>query len=137
MEYLIGIGLAVLAGAVGVVFGMDRDRAFYPLILIVSATYYDLFAIMVGGGGLGPEGAATLVFFALAIVGYRTSLWVVVAALLGHGLFDLVHPAVIENPGVPGWWPMFCLSFDVGAAGFLAWRLRRGAAPVRHPAPAL
>jgi len=125
MEYVVGIALAVCAGAVGVLGGLDRDRAFYPVMLIVIATYYDLFAVMGASAGvLGAEMSGTLVFLALAIVGYRTSLWVVVLALAGHGLFDLVHAAVIPNPGVPQWWPMFCLAFDVGAAGFLALRLR-------------
>jgi hypothetical protein len=32
-----------------------------------------------------------------------------------------VHGAVISNPGVPHWWPPFCLTYDVAAAGYLAW----------------
>lgn len=135
MEYMIGIALAVGTGAVGVFAGLDRDRAFYPVMLIVIATYYDLFAVMGAPAHvLGQEALATLVFVALAIIGFRTSLWIVVAALAGHGLFDLVHPAVIENRGVPLWWPMFCLTFDVGAAGFLGLRLRGGfvVAPSGH-----
>jgi hypothetical protein len=56
----------------------------------------------------------------LAVLGFRTSLWVVAAALGGHGVFDLVHGTVISNPGVPHWWPAFCLTYDVAAAGYLA-----------------
>ena len=42
------------------------------------------------------------------------------AALAGHGVFDFFHHGFIQNPGVPMWWPGFCLSFDVLAGGFLA-----------------
>lgn len=38
----------------------------------------------------------------------------------GHGVFDFSHHLFIKNPGVPVWWPGFCLSFDVLAGGFLA-----------------
>ena len=50
----------------------------------------------------------------------ESSLWIVVATLVGHGVFDFVHHRLIENPGVPPWWPGFCLAFDVAAGGFLA-----------------
>ncbi len=131
MEYLVGTGLALIVGAFATVAGFDRERSFYPTVLIVVASYYDLFAIMGGReGALGPEIAASAVFIVLSAIGFRTSLWVVVAALAGHGLFDFVHGHIIDNPGVPAWWPMFCLSYDVSAAAYLAWRLvtRRTAA---------
>ena len=54
------------------------------------------------------------------------SAWIVVVALAGHGVFDAVHCHVIENVGVPAWWPAWCLAYDVGAAAGLAWLLRHG-----------
>ena len=48
MPYVVGIvlslGVAVFARRVG----FDRDRAFYPTVLIVIASYYVLFAAMSG-----------------------------------------------------------------------------------------
>jgi hypothetical protein len=44
----------------------------------------------------------------------------VVAGLVGHAVFDFLHRLFINNPGVPEWWPGFCLSFDVLAGLFLA-----------------
>jgi hypothetical protein len=41
-------------------------------------------------------------------------------------VFALVHGTVISNSGVPGWWPAFCLTYDVTAAGYLAWLLTSG-----------
>lgn len=33
--------------------------------------------------------------------------------IVAHGLFDLVHHTMIEDAGVPDWWPGFCGSLDV------------------------
>lgn len=123
MEYLIGVALALFAGALTTVGGLDRDRALYPAILIVVASYYDLFAAMGDRAALGPELGVSAVFLLVAIIGFRTSLWLVAAALAGHGALDLFHSALMANAGVPAWWPMFCASYDVAAAAYLAWRL--------------
>jgi len=64
-------------------------------------------------------------FAIAAVVGFKSSTWIVVAALATHGVFDFLHGAVIENSGVPLWWPAFCLAYDVGAAGSFAWLLQR------------
>lgn len=126
MELFIGIVLALAASLFARLSGFDRDRAFYPVVLIVIASYYLLFAVMGGSSwALGLESLAMMVFAAAAVLGFRTSLWLVVAALAGHGVFDLVHAALIANPGVPPWWPMFCLGYDVMAALYLAWLLQR------------
>lgn len=127
MAYLVG---AVLALAVGIVLGgavgLDRDRAFYPTVAAVVASYYVLFAAMAGSThALLIETAVAMVFLAVAMVGFRASLWLVVAALAGHGIFDGVHGYVIANPGVPAWWPAFCGTYDVVAAGYLSFLLLR------------
>jgi pimeloyl-ACP methyl ester carboxylesterase len=143
MEYVVGAGLAVGAGVFARLSGFDRDRAFYPAVLVVVASYYDLFAVMGGGDALGVETAAAAVFVAASVIGFRTNLWIVAAALAGHGLFDLIHGLVIENAGLPRWWPMFCMSYDVVAGVFLAWllasgrlRARRSGATLRRAKPA-
>lgn len=125
MAYAVGIALALLTGIVGRLAGLDRDRALYPTILIVIASYYVLFAAMGGSThAVLVESLVMTVFAALAVVGFKSSLWLVVAALAGHGAFDVVHGRLVTNPGVPAWWPPFCLAFDVVLAGFLAWLLR-------------
>lgn len=78
---------------------------------------------MGGARALPVETAVLAVFVVLAVVGFKANLWLVVAALLGHGVFDLVHPQLVENPGAPDWWPMFCLAYDIAAGGYLAARL--------------
>jgi hypothetical protein len=124
---LVGALLAIAVGLLARVSGLDRDRAFYPTVTIVVASYFSLFAVM--GASTRALVLETLVagaFAAAAVLGFRTSLWVVVIALGAHGVSDLGHGAIISNPGVPGWWPAFCLSYDVTAAGFLAWLLASG-----------
>lgn len=122
----IGLALALLVGAFARLAGLDRDRSFYPTVLVVIASYYALFAVMADSmPALLPECLAMGVFVVLAVVGLRRSPWVVVAGLAAHGLFDLVHAHLTNNPGVPTWWPAFCLSYDVGAAAWLAWLGRR------------
>jgi hypothetical protein len=87
---------------------LDRDRAFYPTVLVVIASYYALFAVMGGSShALLLEGTAIIVFLAAAVVGFKRSLWLVVAALAAHGIFDGFHGRMIANPGVPLWWAQF------------------------------
>lgn len=123
MEYVIGVALALGVLVFATVSGFDRDRSFYPVVLVVVASYYELFAVMGGGHALAIETTAFAAFVGISVVGFKTNLWIVAAALLAHGLFDLVHGQIIANTGVPAWWPMFCLSFDAAAAGYLGWRL--------------
>ena len=126
MALVIGALLAFAVGLFATGVGLDRDRAFYPVVTIVVASYYALFAVMGGSThALVLELLVGAVFLAVAASGFRSSLWLVAAALAAHGIFDLSHGALISNPGVPRWWPGFCLSYDVTAAAYLAWLLQR------------
>lgn len=121
MEYAIGIAAAVAVGLFATIVGFDRERGFYPVVLIVIAALYLLFATLAGStGSLVAEAVPALIFVVLAVVGFRKSPWLVVAGLALHGVFDFFHHLLILNPGVPVWWPGWCLSYDVVAAGYLA-----------------
>lgn len=127
MALAIGVFLAVGVGMFGTVLGLDRERSFYPVVMIVIASYYALFAVMgASTHALVLEVLIATAFLAAAAVGFRSSLWIVVAALAAHGVLDFVHGSVVANPGVPSWWPPFCLTYDVTAAAYLAWLLKRG-----------
>ena len=115
---LLSLGVAVFARRTG----LDRDRAFYPTVLIVIALYYVLFAVMSGSTrALLIESIVMMGFAAAAVAGFKSSQWIVVAALFAHGVMDVFHGRVIENSGVPAWWPAFCSAYDVGAAAWLGW----------------
>jgi len=122
---LIGFGLALAVAALGRLGGLDRDRAYYAVVLIVVAHYYLLFALMAGGAGLAAEIAFFAVFAAMAVLGFRTGLWLVAAGLALHGVFDFTRPLLLAGSGVPLWWPDFCMAFDVAAAAILAALLLR------------
>jgi hypothetical protein len=129
MPYLIGIVIALATVPTGAWIGLDR-RSFYTTLLMVTGTYYVLFAVMGGSSrALGIESAVMGIFFLFAGIGFRSSMWIVAGAFGGHAAFDFIHGAVVTNPGVPEWWPAFCASFDIAAAIALAWLIPR--LPVR------
>ena len=125
MAISIGIGLALAVAGFASWLGLDRDRAFYPTVMIVIAFLYVLFAAAGGAAALPTEAIIGLGFAAVAAAGFKKNLWFVVAALIGHGFFDLVHPHAIENGGVPVWWPEFCSAYDLTAGAWLGLQLYR------------
>lgn len=121
MALSIGLALSLGVAVFGRRAGLDRDRAFYATVVIVVASYYVLFAVLGGSTtALVAELAVAAVFSVAAVVGFRSTPWIIVGALAAHGMFDAVHGHLFENPGVPGWWPAFCGAYDVGASAWLA-----------------
>src|SRR6185436_10877395 len=118
MEYLIGVVVALAISIGASTIGMDRERSFYPTVLAVVATYYALLSEAVPIG----------LFLLAAVIGFKKALWWVVIGLVGRGLFDFVHGHLISNPGVPVWWPGWCLAYDVTAGAYLAVLLMRSKA---------
>ena len=94
MPYVVGILLSLSVALFARRVGFDRDRAFYPTVLIVIASYYVLFAVM-------SESVQTVLlesmvmagFSIAAVVGFRSSAWIVVGGLAGHGVFDALSSA--------------------------------------------
>ena len=126
MALLVGVILAVALAIFASVVGFDRDRAYYATVMAVIALLYGLFAVMSGSTStLLLEGIGITAFLLVSVLGFRISQWFLVAGLAAHGIFDFFHGHLIENTGVPVWWPMFCGSYDVTAAAYLAWLLRR------------
>lgn len=121
MPYFVGIVLGILVVLFFAVARFDRDRAAYPIVLILIPSYYVLFAVL---GGSTPalviETAMMLGFTLIAVLGFARNLWWIVAAMAGHGVFDAFHNRLISNPGVPSYWPAFCGSIDVCFAACLA-----------------
>ena len=121
----IGIMSALAVGVFARWIGLDRDKAFYPTVMMVIAFLYVLFAAIGGGAAMPVEAMIGTGFAVLAALGFKLNPWFVVVALVGHGLFDWAHPHVIENRGVPPWWPEFCSAYDITAGAFLAGLLVR------------
>lgn len=120
--YLVGFALALVVWAFARIVRLDRDGAFYPTVAVVSASYYVLFAVMGGSMfAVAVESIAMTAFVAMAVGGFKVSPWLVVVSIASHGVFDVFHGHLVTNAGVPGWWPAFCLTFDVTLGGVLAW----------------
>lgn len=99
MEYIVGVVLALSISSLATVVGLDRDRAFYPTLTIVIASYYGLFAVI--GGSLHAlilESVGIVAFLLLSLIGFRFTLWCVVAALAAHGVFDWFHGRSNRGP---------------------------------------
>ncbi len=124
---LIGLVMAPATGALWLAAGLDRERGFYPAVVMAIASYYVLFAVVGGSAGavLG-ELAILAVFVLLAIAGFRYGRWLLVFALALHGVLDAVHPWLVHNAGAPPWWPAFCGAYDVALACWLIMRWSAG-----------
>jgi len=134
MEYVVGVVLALAISMGASAIGMDRERSFYPTVLAVVATYYALFAVMAGSThALLSEALPIGVFLLAAVTGFKKALWWVAIGLVGHGVFDLVHGHLISNPGVPAWWPGWCMSYDVTAGAYLGFLLKRSRTKKNRP----
>ena len=127
LPYLIGVGLAFGVSVFARVVGLDRDRAFYPTVLIVIAMLYELYAVIGGSTrALALEAIGAVGFSVLAVLGFKRNLSFAAAGLAAHGVYDYFHGHLFTNPGVPAFWPSFCMSYDVTAAACLAWLQRKG-----------
>jgi hypothetical protein len=73
MSFAVGAVLALIVGALASFFGLDRDRALYPVVMIVIASYYVLFAVTGSTQVLIIESAVAAVFLGLALAGFRST----------------------------------------------------------------
>jgi len=125
MEYIVGITLALLFCGAAAGLRMDRERAFYPAVVMAVASYYLAFAASDGRTAVYlSEGAIAAVFLVAAVLGFQRNPWIAVLALGAHGVMDGFHHHLVPNAGVPPVWPGFCMSFDVTAAAVVATVMR-------------
>ena len=137
MPVVVGVLLAVGVAALGKFTRFDEDRSFYSTVLVIIASYYVLFAVVGGSGhALVWELVVAVGFSTVAIIGALYLPMLVGIGITAHGLFDLVHHVLIENSGVPTWWPWFCGSIDV-ALGLWVVTTHGEAARCSPPRPSL
>ena len=100
MEFAIGSMLALAVTGSAAALGFDRDRAFYPTILMVIASYYVLFAAVGAGSRVViVESVVAGAFLLVAVIGFKTSLSLVAAALVGHAVFDACITSLSRTQG--------------------------------------
>ena len=122
-------GLLSAAALIAISRALRAERWLYALSLMVLPGLYASFALLAGGPATaGHEMLVGLPYWlggiALALLGRRhpVAVTAVVAALwLLHGGYDLIHPQLFVNSGVPGWYPLYCASVDVAIGLYLGW----------------
>lgn len=132
MEIIAGAIASIAIIGLGYATRQGRSLAFYSSVLIVIALGYVLFAAMAGAPRtIIIESGVAGVFIAVAVAAarwgtVRTAGWLMAAGLAAHGGYDLVHSAIVSNPVVPAWWPLFCGVVDILLGGWVLMLLRRG-----------
>jgi hypothetical protein len=124
------IGAAVGASTIALAQFIRGQRWLYSLGLLTLPSLYAFFALQASEPAVGVQemlyGLPFLVAgLAFAVVSIRQSAVVVGAFWILHGLYDLVHSRLLTNPGVPGWYPIWCFSVDVVIGLYLLWLSRR------------
>lgn len=113
---ILGLLIAFIAIAMAKDVGL-RPRGF-ALGLAVLPAIYMLFALMAGDmSATALEFAYGLPFFVLGYLcfkgGFKGSGLVVVGLWALQAAYDAYHHLLVANPGVPFWYPPFCLGFDI------------------------
>lgn len=117
---MIAATIGVLAGLATIALArrLRGEHWLYALSLISLPSIYAGFAWYAGETGIGwQEMLIGLPFLlggaVLSRVRLRWAAAVVGALWLAHGGYDLLHPQLFINPGVPAWYPAFCAAVDV------------------------
>jgi hypothetical protein len=128
LEALIGVAVGVLTI---VTARLIRGQHWvYSLGLLTLPSLYALFALQAGEQALGAKEMLYGIPFVVAgllftFVSIRQSAAVVGALWILHGVYDLTHSRLFTNPGVPGWYPVWCFAVDVVIGAYLLWLSRR------------
>lgn len=86
MALLVGTLLALAVGLSATGLGLDRDRAFYPVVTMVIASYYALFAVMGASmHALALESLLGGIFLVAAMAGFRSTLTILRQRDTWHG----------------------------------------------------
>jgi hypothetical protein len=139
MEIIAGLITGIAIVGLGHATRQGRSLPFYSSVLIVIALAYVLFAVMAGTPRtIIIESTIAAGFIAVAVAGARSSTLHVAALLMAgglaaHGVYDLVHSAVVSNPVVPVWWPLFCGVVDIVLGGWMLVLLNQDTLRI-HPA---
>jgi hypothetical protein len=114
IAFIIGVALAIALSIFGRLTGYEKDRSFFPTLLIVIASYYLLFATLTDSvSTLLIEIAVALFFAVIAVWGSFKFPVLVGAGIALHGFFDFTYGHFYINSGVPVWWPAFCAGIDI------------------------
>ncbi|NRB38232.1 MAG: hypothetical protein HRU20_07145 [Pseudomonadales bacterium] len=118
IAFIVGLLMAAFMIASFRLLKTENTLWAYPLNLFFLPLIYVGFALYGNdANALKMELIVGLPFFIVAIIcafkGLKYSAYLMAAGWLLHGLFDAVHPLLIDNAGTPLWWPAFCGAVDI------------------------
>jgi len=123
-ELAVGVIVAIVVLLAFRVANIHRERGSYAVLLVGVAAPYLMFAIETHEPDELKHAIIGLIFVAIAIMGARWNLWIIVAGFIAHGIFNAVLQLTPLPAPTPGWYGPFCFWFDftiaAGLAGFLA-----------------
>lgn len=112
------LGLLLAGIAIAMVKDVKLPLRSYGIALAVLPAIYILFALLAGdGAAMGWEFLFGLPFFIMAYFcakrGFHYSGLAVLGLWIAHAAYDVYHSALVDNAGVPGWYPALCFAFDL------------------------
>ena len=123
-ELVVGAALGVAVLLVFRFARIHRERGSYAVLLAAITLPYVMFAIESHETDALHQTAISVAFIAIAVLGARYNLWLVVFGFAAHAVYDAVMHHTSLMVATPGWYGPVCLGFDLvlamGLAGFLA-----------------
>lgn len=124
MDFLAGVVIVLAFIVFSHALGLHRERALYPMVLLVIALAYVLLAASDDAFGQAMvEAVIASGFLVAAAAGYRGSLWWIVIALISHAAFDVAHAMLWPTAAIPDWYAGFCIAADGALALHLSFLL--------------
>lgn len=125
-QLILGVVLAFLFVAFARTRGPRREPFIYSVGLIVAALLYVGFSLAgASSQWFMIELIGLVVFSLIAVLGLRVSLWFLTIGWVLHVSWDVLLHLMKEQPFVPNWYPVVCISFDLIVAGYIATKLRK------------
>jgi hypothetical protein len=127
------------AALFGIAFGVfsvvfirfvNAERWLYTLGLLCLPAIYLVFALYAGHNQsvvLELAWGAPYIFagILIALGNLRVSTLLIAVFWLLHGVYDLLHDSLFNNPGVPIWYPALCAGADLVIGSYLLFLSRR------------
>lgn len=115
-----GAVLAVLTISVSLLLPGDLVIPFFAFLLVFAAAVYVGFAEAdPTENEKGIQWGVALAFVAIALLGLRTSPWVIASGWVLHSGWDLLHHRDVLKTRTAEWYPGACLAYDLIIAGFI------------------
>ena len=136
IETIIGIITAVIIILLSQVLSKYFTvKLFAATILVAIAFIYVGFSLKGNPTNLVIlEVGVALVFYFMAIIGYRKNTLLVACGILLHGIWDILHHKGLPvQTEIPGYYPTFCFTVDIIDGLFFLFLFR--ATKKRNPVP--